>query len=368
MRIRKFRAEGFRNIESCEIDFTEGTNLIVGNNAEGKTNVIEGIYLFSRGRSFRTPDDRDLIGFGKEGFRISVEYEGKDGVSTLEYALFGRTRRRMKNGYKLGSAAEMLGSFRSVLFYPDDLRLVKGNPEERRAFLNVALSQTSPLYVSDYSRFKTALENRNAILKNASRGLYFDEGELLAWGDVMAEYSAGIYIERKKYTDELSRYAREHLLELSLGEEELSLVYKSDISSGTLSKDEAILEYKEVYRRNIERERAAGTSLFGPQRDDIIINISGHEARSFASQGQQRSIVLSMKLGEGDIIHSRFGEYPVYLFDDVLSELDDERRAYLAGKTDNLQTVITSCEGVERHLKNINVIIAEGGTYVPSHR
>ena len=368
MRIRKFRAEDFRNIESCEIDFSEGTNLIIGKNAEGKTNVIEGIYTFSRGRSFRTSDDRDLIKFGKEGFRISIEYEDADGISTLEYALFGRTRRRMKNGYKLSSAAEMLGNFRSVLFYPDDLRLVKGNPEERRSFLNVALAQTSPVYVADYSEFKTALENRNAILKNASKGLYFDEGELIAWGDVMAGYAANIYIERKKYTDELSRFAKEHLLELSHGEEELSLEYKSDILSGTLSKEEATAEYKEVFRRNLDRERAAGTSLFGPQRDDVIIKVSGHEARSFASQGQQRSIVLSMKLGEGDIIHSRFGEYPVYLFDDVLSELDDERRTYLAGKTDTLQTVITSCEGGERYLKNINVIIAEGGAYVPSHR
>ena len=368
MRIRKFRAEGFRNIERCEIDFSAGTNLIVGNNAEGKTNVIEGIYLFSRGRSFRTSDDRDMIKFGHDGFRVSIEYETEGGVSTLEYALFGRTRRRMKNGYKLSGASEMLGNFRSVLFYPDDLRLVKGNPEERRSFLNVALSQTAPLYISDYSRFKTALENRNALLKNASKGVYFDEGELLAWGDVMAEYSAGIYIERKKYVEELSRYSKEHLFELSHGAEELSLVYKSDIETDALSKEEAVLEYKEVYRRNLDREKCAGTSLYGPQRDDIVINLSGHDARSFASQGQQRSIVLSMKLGEGDIIHSRFGEYPVYLFDDVLSELDDERRTYLAGKTDSLQTVITSCEGGERYLKNINVIIAEGGTYVPSHR
>ncbi len=368
MKIRKFRAEGFRNIDSCEIDFRDGTNLIVGGNAQGKTNVIEGIYLFSRGRSFRTADDRELIGFGSEGFRISVEYEDEGGVSTLEYALFGRQRRRMKNGYKLSSAAEMLGSFRSVLFYPDDLRLVKGNPEERRSFLNVALSQTSPLYVSDYSRFKTALENRNALLKNASRGLYFDEGELCAWGDVMAEYSANIYIERKKYTEELSHFAEQHLLELSGGQEELKLSYKSDIESGTLSKDEAVAEYKEVYRRNLDRERAAGTSLFGPQRDDITVLLSGREARSFASQGQQRSIVLGMKLGEGEIIRKRFGEYPVFLLDDVLSELDDKRRTYLASKTDGMQTVITSCEGGERYLKNINVISAKGGTYVSSHR
>ena len=141
MKLKRFTAEGFRNIDVCDISFDGGVNLFVGGNAEGKTNVVEGIYLFARGRSFRSSDDKELIGFGKEGFRIAIEYEDRDGEERLEYALFGKSRQRKKNGYKLAGVSEMLGNFRAVLFFPDDLRLVKGEPEERRTFLNVAVSQ-----------------------------------------------------------------------------------------------------------------------------------------------------------------------------------------------------------------------------------
>jgi DNA replication and repair protein RecF len=129
MIIKKFRAEGFRNIDGCDIEFSPGVNLLHGNNAQGKTNCIEGIYVFSRGKSFRAREDSELVGFGKDGFRLFIEFETEDGVNTLEYALFGRDRLRKKNGYKISKVADMIGSFRSVLFYLDDLKLVKGGPE-----------------------------------------------------------------------------------------------------------------------------------------------------------------------------------------------------------------------------------------------
>ena len=346
MRLIRFLAEGFRNIDSCDIEFSDGANLLVGGNAEGKTNAIEGIYLFSRGRSFRTPDDKELIGFGKEGFRISIEYEDENGISVLEYALFGRSRQRKKNGYKLAGVGEMLGNFRSVLFFPDDLRLVKGEPDERRSFLNVAISQCYPTYLSVYKRFKEALENRNALLKSSQKGQYVDTSEIFSWGDVMAEYSADIYMARKKYIAMLGVYARQHALSLSGGREELTLSHKCDLLPDIDTKESAVAEYKRIYSENIEREMAAGTSLYGPQRDDLLIKLNGNLAKSFASQGQQRSCVLALKLAEGGVIKEMFGEYPVFLFDDVLSELDDERRAYVAGKIEGMQTVITSCEAL----------------------
>ena len=139
MKIKRFSAENFRNIKECDISFADGVNLLVGMNAEGKTNAVEGIYMFSRGRSHRTTDDRDMIRFGEPGFRIKIEYETREGDSSLEYACFGRQRARWKNGYKLSKLTEMIGSFKSVLFYPDNLEIVKGGPDERRAFLNVAI-------------------------------------------------------------------------------------------------------------------------------------------------------------------------------------------------------------------------------------
>ena len=203
MKIKRFKAENFRSIEKCNIEFTDGVNLIYGGNALGKTNVIEGIYLFSRGRSFRTSQERDMVKYGAQGFRVELEYDSQDGENTLEYASFGREKRRRRNGYPVKSVREMIEGFKAILFHPDDLTLVKGGPEERRAFLNVAAAQCYPAYISDYSKFQTALDNRNALLKNASKGLPVDEGELRAWSEYMAEYATYIYETRTEYLKKL---------------------------------------------------------------------------------------------------------------------------------------------------------------------
>lgn len=362
MIIKKFRAENFRNIEGCEISFTDGTNLLYGNNAQGKTNAIEGIYLFARGKSFRSAEDKELVKFGSEGFRIYIEYEDKNGENSLEYAFFGRERRRKRNGYSIKSVKEMIGNFRAVLFYPDHLGLVKDSPEERRAFLNVAIGQCYPYYINCYSDYKSALENRNCLLKMASKGLYVDDGELKSWSDSMSEYASYIYIQRKEYIKKLELYAKKIMSEISDGKEELSLVYKSDIKIEASSREEALNEYKKVFSSEIEREKIVGTSLFGPHRDDIEILINGKSARNFASQGQQRSVVLSMKLGEGEVNREVSGEYPVFLFDDVLSELDDKRKKYVLSGIEKRQIIITGCEK-DPDIKADNVIEVSLGEF-----
>ena len=367
MKIKRFRAEDFRNITVCDVEFSGGVNLLYGKNAQGKTNAIEGIYLFSRGRSHRTSDDREMIRFGAEGFRISIEYESLDGEESLEYACFGRERKRVKNGYKLKNAAEMVGSFKSVLFYPDNLDLVKGGPEERRAFLNVAVAQCYPVYLSEYQRYKTALENRNSILKSASKGHYYDETELLAWSEQMAKYAAYVHIKRREYLEMLSPFVREIGLELSDGREDISILLDSDIE-GIMDMATAESEYRRIFTANLDKERVVGTSLYGPQRDDVKIEISGNLARSFASQGQQRSIVLAIKLAEGEVIKRLFGEYPVFLFDDVLSELDSGRRKYVIEGMRDRQVIITSCEGEDIIDGADKIIEVSGGNYVSSHR
>ena len=368
MRIKRFRAEDFRNITACDIEFSDRVNLLYGKNAQGKTNAIEGIYLFSRGRSHRTSDDKEMIRFGSEGFRIGIEYETDDGIQTLEYACFGRERRRMKNGYRLKSAAEMVGSFKSVLFYPDNLGLVKGGPEERRAFLNVAVAQCFPVYLSEYQRYKTALENRNSILKSASKGQYYDNDELIAWSMQMAVSAAYIYVKRKEYIRLLSPHVREVGLELSEGREDISLSLDCDITGEALDVKAAECEYRSIFTSNLEREKLVGTSLYGPQRDDLSIEICGNPARSYASQGQQRSIVLAIKLAEGEVIKQLFGEYPVFLFDDVLSELDKSRRRYVLEGMRDRQVIITSCEGEDIVDGAERIIEVSGGSYVSTHR
>ena len=363
MQIKKFCANNFRNIENCEIEFSPGINILYGNNAQGKTNSIEGIYIFARGKSFRMADDKDLVRFGEEGFRISVDYESKNGKESLEYAFFGKERRRKKNGYKVDKIKEFIGNFKAVLFYPDDLTLVKNSPEERRNFINIAISQCYEIYISYYSNYKKALENRNFLLKNYSKGLYFDQNELISWSYYMAEYASYIYLMRKQYIEKLSLYTERIMEEISEGKEKVNLFYKSDIKENIEDINEIKEKYKNIFIEEIEREKVVGTTLFGPHKDDVEIYLNEKEARYFASQGQQRSIVLAMKLSEGEVNREICGEYPVFLFDDVLSELDEKRRKFVFSNIGEKQIIITSCEKEENIDKEYKKIEVSSGVY-----
>ena len=382
MKIKRFHAENFRNIESCDISLSPGVNLFVGMNAQGKTNAVEGIYMFSRGRSHRTSDDKEMIRFGTEGFRIGIEYDSKDGPETLEYACFGRERLRKKNGYRIGRVAEMIGSFKSVLFYPDNLEIVKDGPDERRSFLNVAISQVYPSYLGHYTRFKEALEARNRLLK-LSREHYVDPSEIDAWSLSVAEYASYIYVMRVEYLKKLGVYAKAVASELSGGNEDLSFEYKSDIKDpsdhigeggsvlgveSNIDRESVKREYYRILTSEVARECAVGSSLFGVHRDDIVIKINGASARGFASQGQKRSVVLAMKLAEGEVIREVCGEYPVFLFDDVLSELDEQRRHYIIEGMKDRQIIITSCERGELDGSADLTVEVRGGEYVSSYR
>ena len=228
MILKKFSAENFRNVEREEINFSPGVNLLYGDNAQGKTNAIEAIYIFARGKSFRAKEDKELLKFGEEGFRISIDFKSKKSDEKLEYSLYGKERLRKKNGYKT-NIKDMIGSFKAVLFSPDDLSLVKDSPDERRSFLNVAISQLYPSYIDIYSNYKKALENRNHILKEASVGRFYDENELSSWSEYMAEYASYIYMMRRDYVKKAEFYSNKVIKEISYGKEEISLFYKSDI-------------------------------------------------------------------------------------------------------------------------------------------
>ena len=368
MIIKRFRADNFRNIEKCDIEFSPGVNLLYGKNAQGKTNVVEGIYYFSRGKSFRGREDKELVSFGKEGFRIHLDFESSTGCESLEYAMFGKERLRKKNDYKITKVTEMIGSFKAVLFYPDDLGLVKDGPEERRGFLNVAASACYAPYIKYYTDYKKALENRNCILKMMQKGLPIDIRELESWSDSMAEYASHIYIFREDYVRRLTTYAAKILKEISDGCEELTISYESSIPKGIEDRAMVKEEYRKILLSSLDREIAAGVSLFGPHRDDLDIRINGKSARSFASQGQQRSIVLALKLSEGEVIKEICGEYPVFLFDDVLSELDERRRKYVLSEIGERQIIITCCDRNECIGFTDNEIEVSGGRYVSSHR
>ncbi len=362
-----FFCENFRNIEKADLTFDEGVNLFCGNNAQGKTNAVEGIYLFARGKSFRGASDKDMTRFGEKGFQLKITYRDKSGDHSLEYACFGNERRRMKDGYRLEKITEMIGNFRAVLFTPDDLSMIKDGPEMRRNFLNVAISQCYPIYVRRFSAFKHALEERNCVLKTANKGFFLDQNEIFAWSKTLSEYAADLYLLRKQYIEKLSVSACRLLSVMTGGKDELSLSFKSDISPETFDKESIKECYYRKFTSGIDREIAVGTTLFGPSHDDMEITVNGISARNFASQGQQRSAVLAIKCAEGEVIREICGEYPVFLFDDVLSELDEGRKKYVLSGMEQKQILMTSCE-TDAIRNTEQTIRVEGGRYVSSRR
>ncbi len=363
MTVNKLRVLSFRNIDTAEIDFSNGVNLLYGNNAEGKTNALEAIYYFARGRSFRTPRDLDLVSFGRDFFSLSLDFLSNGREKSLSVKIGKGVRERKQNGIPFSRVSEMMGVFRSVLFCPEHLSLIKGGPEERRSFLNIALSQLYPNYVTLYMRYGKLLEERNAILKSIQKGLPFDQNELSVWSQKLAEAARDIYLYRRRYIEALEGYAKRVIQDISGEKEELSLSYRSDVTEG----EDPLSSYMNAFSSHLEREAAAGTTLFGVHRDDMEVLLNGVSARSFASQGQQRSLVLTLKTAEGEVSRQITGEYPVFLFDDVLSELDQQRQDYIFSSAKGKQIILTSCsEGLSREPDT--KILVKGGHYVSAYR
>ena len=364
MLLTELKIKDFRNIAEETLSFTDGVNLLYGNNAQGKTNALEAIYYFARGRSFRTPRDADLIREGCDFFSLNLKYKEREKEKRLSYRMSKRERIREKNGIRVSSPSEMIGHFRAVLFCPEHLSLVKGSPEERRAFLNIGISQCYPTYLPLYASYMKVLDQRNSLLKMAQKGLFVDRDELFVWSERLSEYAAKIYVYRKEYIEKIERYARPYLSELSDGKEDMTLFYESDVEE----ERDPLSVYKRKTAESIDREIAVGYSLYGVHRDDIDIRIGGRSSRVFASQGQQRSIVLALKEAEGEVSRDVSGEYPVFLYDDVLSELDERRQEKLLYGSGKKQIVVTSC--TEEHFGDSvkNRIYTEGGQYAVTYR
>lgn len=358
MTVSKVIYQNWRNIEQCEVDLKPGINVLWGNNAQGKSNILEGIYYFARGRSFRGAKDRELIRFGESFANAAIDFR-KDGYTgdtrlMASIPLTGK-KKLYRNGAALTSAAEMMGSFRAVLFCPSNLTIVTGGPAERRTFLDIAISQLSGAYLTWLRRYTKILTERNALIKRAKDGERVTVEEWAVYAEGLSECGAWIAAYRNEYVKMLSDAVERYFGGMTGGREVPSMQYTSHalydgipmpLTSADVP-DRTIL--CEKLMNNVEREVAAGVTLWGIHKDDVVLNLNGREARLYGSQGQQRSIVLSMKLAEAEIANRIGGEYPVILLDDVFSELDDSRRSYildtLGSEGDNTrQIIITSCE------------------------
>jgi len=375
MRIKNISLKNYRNIESANIEFSNGINILIGENANGKTNAVEAIYQFAQGKSFRTKNNIESISFGKEMCDLALEFvSDKTGRSgSMNIKLYTDKKKMFYyNNAALKKVVEFIGNFRAVLFTPDHLGLVKGSPEMRRKFIDMAISQIKPVYLSYLIDCNRIMAQRNHLLKHIRQTGESEEKlkQFHIWTKNFAKYSAAITRYRGEYIERLKEIVPGFYNGLSNGREGIKLSYVSNINKYNFDfKDFHDFEmceglYGEVFSAGGKNELAAGTTLYGPQRDDLYIEIDDKSARGIASQGQQRSAVLALKLAEGDISKISHGEYPVFLLDDILSELDHSRQDFVLKNLTDRQVIITCCNS--ELLKDIHIskmICVENGKF-----
>ncbi len=340
MKVKKLEIQNFRNISDLSLEFDDEINVICGENAQGKTNIIEALWLFSGAKSFRNSKDNEFIKFNEKRAKIYTEFEML-GVENQAQIIFDEKKTAFLNDKKLPAASTLAGKYIAVVFSPLDLTLVTDGPDKRRRFLDTAIGQLYPNYIEILRNYSRAVMQRNKIIKDyrydktVSIMLDVFEAEIVDMGNKIINY-------RKKYIDILNKYVSKIYNGISSGKEEIEIFYVSKC-------DENLTTQKLAFSR--ETDMFTSTTSVGPHRDDIGFNINGISARSFGSQGQKRSIALSLKLAGAEVIKEISGEYPICLLDDVMSELDESRQNYILNHIRNWQSFITCCD--TSNIKNL---------------
>lgn len=344
MIIKSFAFENFRNIENISIAPCPGVNIIYGENAQGKTNIIEALWLFTGYKSFRGSKDSDLIRFGEQFAQIQVQYL-KNTRDIKSRIIISDKRHAYRNSVELDSPSELLGDYKAIVFSPSHLSLVKDGPGERRKFIDIAVCQLNPGYADCLKKYRFSLAQRNCVLKDVKyHSELYDTLEI--WEQQLSLYGAKIIAKRLSYIKMLAEAAQNVYSGICDGSESFFLKY---ITAGiNTDKDADENEIRSLLADKFRKTRGddilLGITYTGPHRDDLSVEVNGKKVRSFGSQGQQRSAALAMKLGEAEIINSFTGEKPVVLLDDVMSELDLKRQDYVLNKISEYQVFITCCE------------------------
>ena len=321
MIVKQIELSDFRNIENEKIEFSEGINVIYGENAQGKTNILEAIYLFARGKSFRAFKDKELVRFGSNTAYAKLSYVKKEGEGLLGVEINKNTPKRFyRNKVRVNKTSEIIGEFRAVLFCPSHLGIIKDSASVRRRFLDVAISQLRPIYIKMLAKYNSVLENRNAILKMEEEQR--DNLMLDVYSEEMAYLCADIASIRNEYIKKLDYWVKIFFEEMTKGKEAPKITYEVNVGENDFEQRESLKNrYLSLLKDNIDREIKYGVTLFGIHKDDLKIELNGKDSRFYSSQGQQRSLSLAMKMAEGEISREYSGEYPVFLFDDVLSDI-----------------------------------------------
>ncbi len=345
MRVTRLCAEGFRNLLPTDIQPVDGVNVFCGANAQGKTNLLEALWLFTGGRSFRGAKDAEMIGFGCEKATLSLDFfaASRDQKATITVS---PRRVATLNGVELGPATKLAGRFCGIVFSPQHLSLIKDGPENRRRFLDAAYCQLRPTYTESLAAYTRTLTQRNALLREVRQGaVHGAEALLQVFDSQLAAHGARLLRVRGAYLSHIAPMAAAIYDGLSRQTERLELHY---LPAGEVPYSGTFEDVRAALETALEKARsadiAAGFSTVGPHRDDFDVTINGLSVRTYGSQGQQRSAVLALKLAEAQALREVTEEAPVALLDDVMSELDEWRQDYLLNHLTDVQVFITCCE------------------------
>ncbi|MCM1114843.1 MAG: DNA replication/repair protein RecF [Clostridium sp.] len=360
MKINSIEIENFRNIDKLNLEFDD-VNIIYGENAQGKTNLIEAIYLFTGSKSFRGVKDKELIKFGENFSRLKIDFENKSREQNAQILIQNRRSAEL-NGVKKKSASMLGDEMKAVIFSPVHLSMVKDGPGERRKFIDNALCQLKSNYRNVLKEYNRSLMQRNMLLKDIAKNNNLLD-MLYIWDNNLASSGAKIIYQRNKYIETLLPYAKDIFYGLSSGKEDIEFILKGAFDYKNLSVDEIKKKLMFALDNNRSNDILNRITTIGPHRDDMEILINGKSARSFGSQGQQRSCVLALKLAEASLLKEMTEDEPLALLDDVMSELDISRQDYILNHIKNWQVFITCCDAntVLRLKKGKTFHISNGG-------
>lgn len=347
MRIKRLKVENFRNLEKLDIEFSDGVNIIYGNNAQGKTNIIEAIYIFSFGKSFRANRDIELLKFDKEYFLSNIEIMKKDRELEMDFGFDKISNKKMikVNGVIQKKISDIIGKLNVVVFKPEDIKIVTDAPSVRRKYIDYLISSISKGYLENITKYKKVLEERNNLLKEIKIKLKGnrvleknDEDFLDVYDKLLSKLNCEIYNERKRVIEKLNNYIYGIHLKLTenyINNEKLHIKYVSNVEENIQKM------YNNLIKSRLNDINKGYTS-FGIHRDDYIISINSLDVSIYGSQGQKKSSIISLKLSELKVIEEVIGEKPVLLLDDYMSELDERRRLKFLDIIEDIQIIITT--------------------------
>ena len=362
MKVTSVEYKNYRNLEDGFLVPCDGVNVIYGDNAQGKTNLIEALWLFCGGHSFRTSKDSEVIKWNSDFARLDLNFFGQERNQKASIIIGSKRKLVSINGVEKKSSSALIEKFCAVVFSPENLSLIKRGPGERRNFIDSAICREKLKNAVMLSKYNRLIAQRNALLKDVLRNPAL-ESTLDIWDDQIIMSGARLLKQRLEFVNMITQKAAVYHSGISKNKEELELKYISSVGAEYSDSVEEIEEkMRSKYSANRQNEIACGVTLAGPHRDDVEVIINGKNAKSFASQGQQRSAVLSLKLAEAAVLREKMGEEPVILLDDVLSELDNSRQDYLLNELEGCQVFITCCEKSNKEqLKQGKVFLVNNG-------